>query len=306
MSQALRYLIDSYRANITCALVTVVGIHGRSPRRLGAQMAISMDAVVGSLSGGCLDGVVIHEARRVLAQRTHHRLRIGEDSLYIDIVMPCGSGLDLQIDGQWSQSVITSMDQALSNRQSFYLNWRDANSAPEVSVAEKPDQLTILYRPRLRIIAAGASETLLAMCKVCRAAEIEIVALTPDESIIDQISALGVLVHVLNSAEQLPSIAFDDYSAAITLFHDHDWELHYLSKALVSRAFFVGAMGSPVANEARAKRLAEVVNTEQLQRLHAPIGLVSRAREPYELAVSILAELMQSYRDLYYPEAARQ
>jgi xanthine dehydrogenase accessory factor len=305
MSQALRYLIDSYRANIPCALVTVVGIHGRSPRRLGAQMAVSMNAVVGSLSGGCLDGVVIDEARRVLAEHTHHRLRIGEDSPYIDIVMPCGSGLDLQIDGEWSEVTIASIDHSLNQRQSFYLNWKDATSAPTVSTIARSDELSILYKPRLRVIAAGASETLLAMCKVCHAADVEMIALTPDESITEQIAKLGVQLHALNSAEQLPPIPFDAYSAAITLFHDHDWELHYLTKALSSEAFFIGAMGSPAANEARAERLAEQVNADQLRRLRAPIGLVSRAREPYELAVSILAELMQSYRDHYYPEAVR-
>ena len=67
MPRALELLIASARRNEGCALVTLVGIHGAAPRRIGAQMAVTEGGeIAGSFSGGCLDRSVIEDARRAL------------------------------------------------------------------------------------------------------------------------------------------------------------------------------------------------------------------------------------------------
>ena len=43
----------------------------------------------------------------------------------------------------------------------------------------------------------------------------------------------------------------------------------------------------------------------RLARLRSPLGLLPRARDPQELAVSILAEAMQAYRERCHPEESR-
>jgi xanthine dehydrogenase accessory factor len=49
------------------ALATVVGTSNSAPRQPGATMAINADGeVAGSVSGGCVEGAVVEEARRVL------------------------------------------------------------------------------------------------------------------------------------------------------------------------------------------------------------------------------------------------
>ena len=50
------------------ALARVVDIEGSGPRDPGAAMAVSQDGeVVGSVSGGCVEGAVVTEALAVLA-----------------------------------------------------------------------------------------------------------------------------------------------------------------------------------------------------------------------------------------------
>ena len=50
------------------ALARVVDIEGSGPREPGAAMAVSQDGeVVGSVSGGCVEGAVVTEALSVLA-----------------------------------------------------------------------------------------------------------------------------------------------------------------------------------------------------------------------------------------------
>lgn len=61
--------IDRWRADgHRVALARVVGLDGSGPRDPGAAMAVS-DAgeVAGSVSGGCVEGAVVTEARAVLA-----------------------------------------------------------------------------------------------------------------------------------------------------------------------------------------------------------------------------------------------
>ena len=49
------------------ALATVVLVYGSAPRGLGAKMAVN-DAgqMVGSVSGGCVEGAVVSEALKII------------------------------------------------------------------------------------------------------------------------------------------------------------------------------------------------------------------------------------------------
>jgi xanthine dehydrogenase accessory factor len=306
MSRPLDLLIRCHARGDACALVTLVGIHGAAPRRIGAQMAVSADGeVAGSFSGGCLDASVIEEAQRALAERISRRVRYGADSPYVDIALPCGSGLDLQFDGEMSIATIDAIGQVVARREAFDLRWRDAAQPPEclAPAASADDETRVRHVPALRMLLAGAGETLLAMCKQARAAEIDVVALSPDRELRTAMDALGVEFHILQAQHALPALAFDAYTAAITLFHDHDWELPFLQQALASDACLVGAMGSPRAQAQRLEHLqARGVSPMALTRLRSPLGLLPRARDPQELAVSILAEALQTYRARCYPE----
>jgi xanthine dehydrogenase accessory factor len=311
MPRPLELLIAGAQRNEGCALITLVAIHGAAPRRIGAQMAVSAGGeIAGSFSGGCLDWSVIEEARRALDQGVSRRVRYGEDSPYVDIVLPCGSGLDLQFDGVVPATTIEAIAQAIAGREPFDLRWRAPALPPDcLAPAATPahaGEVRIRQWPALRMVLAGAGDTLLTMCRLARAADIDVIALSPDRELQAPLDALGVRLHVLQTQHALPPLAFDAWTAAITLFHDHDWELPFLQRALDSDACLVGAMGSPRAQAARLEQLAaRGVAADALARLRSPLGLLPRARDPQELAVSILAEAMQAYRERCHPEDAR-
>ena len=55
------------RSGKLVALATVVTTWGSSPRPVGAKLAVDeAGAMVGSVSGGCIEGAVVHEARAVM------------------------------------------------------------------------------------------------------------------------------------------------------------------------------------------------------------------------------------------------
>lgn len=82
-------------------------------------------------------------------------------------------------------------------------------------------------------------------------------------------------------------------SYVVLLTHDPKLDDPALKVALPSPARYVGALGSKKTHAQRVERLtAEGMPMEQLERLHAPIGLPLGGRTPEEIALSIMAQII--------------
>ena len=93
--------------------------------------------------------------------------------------------------------------------------------------------------------------------------------------------------------EALPEIGLTGDTSVVVVTHDPKLDDPALKVALPSRAFYVGALGSPKTHARRVERLlAEGLAQEYLDRLHAPIGLNIGGRTPAEIALSIMAEIV--------------
>ncbi|MBS1249691.1 MAG: putative xanthine dehydrogenase subunit A [Chloroflexi bacterium] len=90
-------------------------------------------------------------------------------------------------------------------------------------------------------------------------------------------------------------ININSSTAIATLTHDPKIDDPALEIALKSQAFYVGALGSRKTHKARQQRLLKAgLSTTQLERLHAPIGLNLGGRSPEEIALAIMAEIVQA------------
>ena len=86
-------------------------------------------------------------------------------------------------------------------------------------------------------------------------------------------------------------------AAVVTLSHDPKIDDPALRAALESDAFYIGALGSRRTHAARRARLAAVgFSDDQLDRIHAPVGLDIAADNPEEIALAIMAEVVMVYR----------
>jgi xanthine dehydrogenase accessory factor len=93
--------------------------------------------------------------------------------------------------------------------------------------------------------------------------------------------------------EALPEIGLTSETAVVVITHDPKLDDPALKVALPSPAFYVGALGSPKTHAQRVKRLLdEGLSQEQLDQLHAPIGLNIGGRSPAEISLSIMAEII--------------
>jgi xanthine dehydrogenase accessory factor len=94
--------------------------------------------------------------------------------------------------------------------------------------------------------------------------------------------------------QALADLAPDRRTAIVTLTHDPKLDEPALRVALASDAFYVGALGSRRTHAARLERLrAAGVEEAGLSRIRAPVGLPLGGRRPAEIAVSIMAEIIQ-------------
>lgn len=102
---------------------------------------------------------------------------------------------------------------------------------------------------------------------------------------------IGLLVSDYASATQKLTISSSTVVVIVTRGHQYD-EL-CLKNVARSKATYVGMIGSRRRVLSVFKKLAgEGFSEEDLQRVHAPIGLRIGARSPQEIAVSILAEII--------------
>ncbi|MDT8341561.1 MAG: XdhC family protein [Longimicrobiales bacterium] len=73
----LTALREARAAGRRCALATVVGTRGSTPRKVGARLVLDpVSGLAGTVGGGCGEAEVLEAARRVLAGAGAHLVRV--------------------------------------------------------------------------------------------------------------------------------------------------------------------------------------------------------------------------------------
>jgi xanthine/CO dehydrogenase XdhC/CoxF family maturation factor len=82
------------------ALATVVTTWGSSPRPVGSQLAIDEAGNMhGSVSGGCIEGAVVHEALQVMQDGKPKLLDFGvSDEMAWEVGLACGGKVEVWVE----------------------------------------------------------------------------------------------------------------------------------------------------------------------------------------------------------------
>ena len=82
------------------ALATVVSTWGSSPRPVGSQLAIDGEGnFIGSVSGGCIEGAVVHEALAAIADGKPRLLDFGvSDEMAWEVGLSCGGTIEVYVE----------------------------------------------------------------------------------------------------------------------------------------------------------------------------------------------------------------
>jgi len=151
-----------------------------------------------------------------------------------------------------------------------------------------------VYGPPPRLVVVGAVDTGEALCAAARALGWHTVCVDARAQFAtpERVPSAERIV-VAWPDEALAQLGLDRDTAVAVLTHDEKFDIPALVAALRSDAFYVAALGSRVAQQARRERLLEAgVTQEELDRLRGPAGLDIGAESPAETAISILAEAL--------------
>lgn len=152
--------------------------------------------------------------------------------------------------------------------------------------------------PTPRILLFGGGHVSLAIARLARELDFRITVLDDRAEFVTGSRFPGCTCLTVADFNHLPDLAPDQNTYILIMTRGHQFDREVLSWALRQPARYLGMMGS------RAKRdsvyrsvLDEGFSPSALERVHCPIGLSIGAETPEEIAVSVLAEMIQTRRE---------
>ena len=284
-------------------LVTVARTWGSSPRPPGALLAVRADDArfVGSVSGGCVEDdlsarLAAHGAAQMLPRIESYGVTPDQNHRF---GLPCGGHLDLVVEQLASAEPVHAMLRVMDARQLVARRICLATGevslhAPEGEVAFRFDgeNLIKVFGPAWRLVLIGAGQLSRFVAQMAQALDYEVIVCDPREEYAAPWQATDAVLDTRSPDDAVCALARDARSAVLALTHEPQLDDLALMEALVSPAFYVGALGSHANNAKRRARLASLaLPPEAIARLHGPVGLPIGSRTPAEIAVAILAEL---------------
>ncbi|PZR88905.1 MAG: XdhC/CoxF family protein [Stutzerimonas stutzeri] len=165
-----------------------------------------------------------------------------------------------------------------------------------VEVDGKAYFLTV-QAPPPRIVVTGAVHISQALAPMAKLLDLDVAIIDPRTAFATQERFPEVTLLAEWPEEALQKVPLDGYTAFVALTHDPKIDDPALIAALRSNCFYIGALGSRKTHGKRLERLAAAGFGEaDAKRIHAPIGLDIGAVSPAEIALAILAEIVQALR----------
>ncbi len=154
-----------------------------------------------------------------------------------------------------------------------------------------------VYAPPARMIIVGAVHIAQALAPMAKLSGFDVTVIDPREAFVRSGNLVDIAASTEWPEEALAKVTPDARTAVVTLTHDPKLDDPALAAALRSPAFYIGALGSKKTHAKRLERLkAAGFSDADLARIHGPVGLDINALSPAEIAVSIMAQVVQILR----------
>lgn len=310
-------------AGESVALATVIELEGSSLRPVGSRMAIAASGeVVGSVSGGCVEGAVFEAAQDVLVGCSPRRLHYGvADETGWEVGLACGGTVEVYLEplapahrellealaGDETVALATDLE-----RGDHLLLWPDGRAAgaerlvPVLAGAFPDPQAERRLTPQgevfVEVFASPPTLTIVGAVHIAQPLvrlarvmgfRVRVVDARRIFATRDRFPTADELV-IAWPEEGLPSRVLRPQDAVVILTHDAKFDVPALEIALDSPVGYVGLLGSRSTQEKRRSALAERgFAAEEMARIHGPVGLDLGGRRPEEIALAILAEIIK-------------
>ena len=289
-------------ADEPAALVTLHTLQGGGPRPPGAQMLLSASVASGFLSGGCVEGDIALHAAQTIADGEPRHLVYGEGGPWPDIRLLCGARIEILVERIAPDDAALSalLDAVEARRPVVWItNGREHRveaapnrRPPDCAVRAEPFELRRLYEPVPRLVVIGADPIALAVASLGAQSGFETSLVRPRGPTAPP-PLVGVAYSRADPDVALAAIAPDPWTAVAVATHDWETDQDALLTALPSAASYVGVLGARRRLPERLDRLrAAGIDETALERLRAPIGLDLGGKAPWEVAISVIAQII--------------
>jgi xanthine dehydrogenase accessory factor len=295
MAEDVRPALRQARAaGQACALATLISVEGGGPRPPGAQMVFAPGVVAGYFSGGCVESDIADHAYACLADGAPRTLVYGEGSPWPDIRLLCGARIEIFVERVPADdpALAELLAAEIERRPVTYVSDGYARACgPELSPWPEA-AVEKAYDPAQRLVVVGGDPTALAIAQLGAQAGFETTLVRPKGP--ETPPPIGGVAYRRDEpAQALAALDVDPWTAVAIATHDIETDHAALKAALPSRAGYVGLLG---ARRRLMGRLAELkadgMAESAIARLHAPIGLDIGGKAPWEVAVSVIGEIM--------------
>ncbi|WP_457937772.1 XdhC family protein [Mesorhizobium sp. 10J20-29] len=153
-----------------------------------------------------------------------------------------------------------------------------------------------VHLPQPRLVVVGAVHISQALAPMARIAGYPLEIIDPRTAFASADRFPDVTLHAEWPESVLAEHPLDSYTALAAVTHDPKIDDFALKAALDAKCFYVGALGSRKTHAKRVERLLALGATaEEIERIHAPIGLDIGAASPAEIAVAVLAQMIRAF-----------
>ena len=303
----LRTLRDWRQAGQRALLATVVRTWGSSPRPVGSIMALcETGAVVGSVSGGCIEDDLIYQYshgdidRLLQGPPVSVKYGISADEAH-RFGLPCGGTLELLLEFNPEAAALQDLIGQLEQGQLMLRSTDLASGRVRLTPSDAPSELSLsdtelinTFGPAYRMLLIGAGQMTEYLATMALFNGFAVTVCDPREEYRGSWSVAGVSLRSEMPDDLVQAFKPDRRSCVIALTHDPKLDDLALLEALNTEAFYIGAIGSRRNNTARHQRMIEHFEQSEatLARLRGPIGIYIGSKTPAEIAVSIMAEVL--------------
>jgi len=313
--QIIEFLVESIKKDKPCVLLLVADSKGHSPGRQGFTMAVTTDSLLGTIGGGTIEKNMVNKARKYITEgktkpevfHRFHKISAGKDSSG----MICGGEQTVVLyplnqnhvkkltDVLWTFSKKLNYSVALNITKNNIYCTRIEHDMPshEFEEWESGNEKSWLYSEILHekntAYIFGGGHVCLELSPLLVHLGFTVIVLDERPFVNEANSHYGeVIIAPFETLADKIIEGQNSYAFIMTPSHLHD---ETVLRGLIGKNLkYVGMMASKTKVAEIFQHLRdEGISQEILDTIHSPIGLPIKSKTPEEIAISIVAEVIQ-------------
>jgi xanthine dehydrogenase accessory factor len=254
-------IAEKHEAGHTFVLATMVRTQGSSPRDIGAKMLVFPDgSISGTIGGGNFEKMVIDDCLSLFT----------------------GSGQ-------------TAAQAGRQGARALLKTYRFSRSGPDATgmcCGGEADVFMELFAPSERLVIFGGGHIARDLVKIATDLDFRITVIDDRQETLSQYQKpVETILTDSEYEESLPSL--DENCHVVIVTRSHTIDRKVLAKVIHENVAYLGMIGSKTkVSETVSFLKAYGIDDSLLGKVHTPIGLDIGAEGPYQIALSIAAELI--------------